>query len=898
VFFAASGDKGAGVMWPACSANVVGVGGTTLQLNSDGTVSSETGWSGSGGGISSYEPKPTYQTNYGITGNRRRVPDISYNANPSTGVPVYYNGNWYRYGGTSAGAPQWAAIHALGRSSSNANIYQKASSPANSSYLRDVVSGSNGAYTAVSGYDCVTGLGSPLTTDFASLLNQSSVNSLNLVPAGQSNPLNSTNQFVVGYLANGTYRTAYVSNGTFTLNVDVNTDLSVAGTSTASTPQEKWVFTSDDSPITGTNMTLYYYDLLSQNTSYIITGGGNPENPNATYVTAPPVTSTQPETTNLQLNQTPQLFWSLRGTEVSVTNPLSGTSMERWATRIASWNIVASNQTPLQLSYYHQFLLNITGSEIAPQWYNSNESAQVAMNGVFGRTGGRGQKVTAYSVDNEATVKVEPTTGNLNISVFMDAPHRLNITSITQYKVSLDDSASAMLASITSPTISGDNYWYDAGSNVSLSINGVTSRVAGAGQRLTSVTRNEQTMTTATTDIVDVFKAELLEPQMISATLTQQYQLTLLSGAVKSVTNPSIIGDAGWYDAGTAVTVTYDYSWNTTQNQSRLNAVNYILSQRTPIPLGRSGKGTFPVQLTLTKPESVAITPVTQYYFLVSGGSNLVMSKNSPTNDSLFDFGTVLFVSSDQTWTTEQNGTKQLLVSYTLDGATVNATIAEAGKLTTQEIVVDSLHQLTFNSVTQHLISFQFKAAPDSEGLTPTTLQIRIDNSDVVNVPVFRVWLDKGTQFQVNHVVWQNTDITPTEPERYVVDRPLNVTVLCRVFDATLLIRNHLGVPVPAAQVSVTFSNQTTVLVVSGEDGVVTLTRIPLGTFNASVSYHGQTTTVSGNASVQTITEVSLPPPPLQVEIYVTASVIIMLTAGCIIVLIAKRRRQHARQVI
>ncbi len=166
VFFAASGDDGAGVMWPSSSANVVAVGGTTLNLNVDGTVISETGWSGSGGGLSAYEPLPAYQANYGLSTSKRAVPDVSYNANPQTGVAVYFNSSWYKVGGTSAGAPQWAAIHALGRSASNGYLYDKAKS-AYSSYFRDITSGSNG-YSASAGYDYVTGLGSPLTANFAS----------------------------------------------------------------------------------------------------------------------------------------------------------------------------------------------------------------------------------------------------------------------------------------------------------------------------------------------------------------------------------------------------------------------------------------------------------------------------------------------------------------------------------------------------------------------------------------------------------------------------------------------------------------------------------------------------------------------------------------------------------
>jgi subtilase family serine protease len=171
IFFASSGDGGAGVNWPAVSSNVIGVGGTTLNLNSNGGVASETGWSGSGGGISAYEPEPSYQQTYGVNGTSdfRGVPDVSYDADPNTGVAVYdsygYSG-WIQVGGTSAGSPQWAAIQALGRSASNANFYVDAKSVNYPSYFRDITNGSNGNYSAGPGYDFVTGLGSPLTTNF------------------------------------------------------------------------------------------------------------------------------------------------------------------------------------------------------------------------------------------------------------------------------------------------------------------------------------------------------------------------------------------------------------------------------------------------------------------------------------------------------------------------------------------------------------------------------------------------------------------------------------------------------------------------------------------------------------------------------------------------------------
>ena len=185
-FFVASGDGGNGVEWPAASPYVIAVGGTTLEVGTSGQWSGETAWSGSSGGLSAFEPKPSYQNFLG--GSQRAVPDVSYDGDPNTGVYVYdsvkINGQsgWWLVGGTSAGAPQWAGISAIANSqgarlssasfgTSNA-LYGAASgsqsSPQTDPYLtnyHDVVSGSNGACGSVcnagSGYDEVTGLGSP-----------------------------------------------------------------------------------------------------------------------------------------------------------------------------------------------------------------------------------------------------------------------------------------------------------------------------------------------------------------------------------------------------------------------------------------------------------------------------------------------------------------------------------------------------------------------------------------------------------------------------------------------------------------------------------------------------------------------------------------------------------------
>lgn len=144
----------------------------------------ETAWSGSGGGISPYQAEPGYQSSYPIpeTGGRRGVPDVSYDADPNTGFLVYdstrYLGaaGWWAVGGTSAGAPQWAALTALAdqlrlsalssNNTSSSPQYNAATGPAYAANYRDITTGSNGscgsARTASTGYDFVTGLGSPV----------------------------------------------------------------------------------------------------------------------------------------------------------------------------------------------------------------------------------------------------------------------------------------------------------------------------------------------------------------------------------------------------------------------------------------------------------------------------------------------------------------------------------------------------------------------------------------------------------------------------------------------------------------------------------------------------------------------------------------------------------------
>jgi subtilase family serine protease len=168
-----SGDSGYGAEYPASSQYVTAVGGTTLNLTSTNTRSSETVWSGTGSGCSKYEPKPSWQKDTGCI--RRTVVDVAADANPNTGAAVYDtvrlpNGasGWFKVGGTSLSSPIIAAVYALAGNA--ASTIDGSYSYSHLSGLFDVTSGSNGTCspsylcTAKSGYDGPTGNGAPKGT--------------------------------------------------------------------------------------------------------------------------------------------------------------------------------------------------------------------------------------------------------------------------------------------------------------------------------------------------------------------------------------------------------------------------------------------------------------------------------------------------------------------------------------------------------------------------------------------------------------------------------------------------------------------------------------------------------------------------------------------------------------
>jgi subtilase family serine protease len=172
----ASGDGGAPGIYPCTSIYGTCVGGTSLYVNPATFVrTSEVGWAGSGGGCSTQEFLPSWQSGFDIPalcGGYRAYPDVAAIGDPDTGVWVYDSGEscggYCGVGGTSLATPVTAALYAnmftarksFGKAAfgfMNPSLYTAATN--NYAYFYyDVLTGNNG-FAAGPGYDLVTGLG-------------------------------------------------------------------------------------------------------------------------------------------------------------------------------------------------------------------------------------------------------------------------------------------------------------------------------------------------------------------------------------------------------------------------------------------------------------------------------------------------------------------------------------------------------------------------------------------------------------------------------------------------------------------------------------------------------------------------------------------------------------------
>jgi subtilase family serine protease len=165
------GDGAPMVEYPASSTYSMGVGGTTLLTNGDGTYDQEITWYAGGGGLSQFDGSGFWQAQVNTFSTvGKGVPDVAMDADPNSGVYLWLNGTEQCcYGGTSLSSPLSLGVWARLESAHNNKIgfagpalYNgavPAPNAASPTGFHDIILGGNGLYTALPGYDLTTGLG-------------------------------------------------------------------------------------------------------------------------------------------------------------------------------------------------------------------------------------------------------------------------------------------------------------------------------------------------------------------------------------------------------------------------------------------------------------------------------------------------------------------------------------------------------------------------------------------------------------------------------------------------------------------------------------------------------------------------------------------------------------------
>ncbi len=386
-FFASSGDSGSGIEYPAASPYVISVGGTTLNVDSSGNYVSESAWSGSGGGVSAYELKPSYQNNFQPYAGRA-IPDVAYDGDPNTGVAVYdsvpYFGQsgWFEVGGTSVGAPQWAGISAIANSGNaklasasfgTSSAFYGAASGAESSpqtlpYItnyHDITTGSNGNCGSICnagpGYDEVTGVGSPQSNNLIPYITPTPIPDFTI----SSNPSSLTVN--AGGSGSSTMTISSINGFSGTVNLAVTSPSALTATLSTSS-----VSVSSTNPGSAT-LTISAASNAGGTYSVAVTGtSGTLTHSTTVTVTVPTVPSSPQNLVATAGNNQVSLTWNPPASDGG--SPITGYNVYRNGTEIAT-NIASTSYTDTGLTNGDTDTYQVTAVNAVGQSQPSNSAS-------------------------------------------------------------------------------------------------------------------------------------------------------------------------------------------------------------------------------------------------------------------------------------------------------------------------------------------------------------------------------------------------------------------------------------------------------------------------------------------------------------------------------------------
>jgi hypothetical protein len=526
-------------------------------------------------------------------------------------------------------------------------------------------------------------------------------------------------------------------------------------------------------------------------------------------------------------------------------------------------------------------------------WYDSGTQVTYVGTGVFARSSGTGWRIASWWLDYGSPNPIL-TTGTFSATVPMVGTHSLHTQTVIQYGVAFVGAYG--VSSATSPTIGGDDYWYDVGTVVSLSLQGEFGRVAGTGDRMVSYSvNNGAPISTSTGESVAVLTSvSITSPQTITVQSVKQYQVSFdqaLASALDSITAPTVAGDNYWYDGGSHVTLVVHGIWGR-NSADGFRLSSYSINGAPEIPVASSGVVTILNLAAISGPQAITSNATLQYLLNVSGGSGSNYSVPPPISGDTgwYDSGTTLRVSTSGTYDSS-GGVRQRIAGWSIDGGQNNPA-GPTTLVTTSAIIMDSAHSVTFYSVTQFLVTVVVKDNTGADTLTPASVTLNINGGS--QVATSSAWVDSAATLQVTSIMWHGVNVAPTTPSNYVVTSPLTVTVNARVYDASIVVKDPMGLPIGGAGCTITLANGTTIRASTAGDGTVTLHMIPIGSYQGTVSAFGVTSAVSGDSAVQESVAAQLP--ISWAMIFVFAIVALVLVAGVITLLRRHRRPSYKFQ--
>jgi len=505
---------------------------------------------------------------------------------------------------------------------------------------------------------------------------------ITLLPAGGSAPVSANNYFAIPYYLNGQPQIANCISGSLMLVTDGGTNITISGISSGSNATEQWLLNSKMTPATisaGSNATFYYYDLLSQQTAYTVTGSENLIKPSLSYWTAPSTPSLQlnPNAASIWLSNSNQTIMALRATTVTISNnipyivPPALTPQAQWTTQISSWNINQTNQIPNPITYYFQYQFNAT--------YATSDTSTTPSTPLISAT----QLGTNYqlplSTTNQTTWLDANTTWSINSTIMSQSgteqwtcptgtlgnitgPTSINAIYVHQYYLAVN-------SPYGSPSGTG---WYDAGQTANITLPTSISAASGTQYVLNSWIGSGAGSYNGSAGSYSVIMSS---PITETADWITQYYLTVDNGGCGSISG------SGWYNDGTnaqtailsnivpgGVGTQYVFTgW--TGDASGLNLTSNSIIMDSPKTATATWATQYQLTFALTPSASASTSPTGANLWVIPGPLSISVTPNSGYTFSGWttDNNSITFDNSAATFTTANiNGPGTITASLTL----------------------------------------------------------------------------------------------------------------------------------------------------------------------------------------------------------------------------------------